>query len=73
MVSRAAGWVRVLCTASSWTKPAGGSALSSTRCASKTRVASAFAEAGECKLSCLSQYLGEGREQWLRPLQRVCQ
>jgi len=64
VVSRAAGWIRVLCTASELDEACRrlGSQLYALREQDARRLASvsAFAEATECKLSCLSQYLGEG-------------
>ena len=64
VVSRAAGWVRVLCTASELDDACRrlGAQLYALREQDARRFASvsAFAEATECKLSCLNQYLGEG-------------
>jgi ATP-dependent DNA helicase RecQ len=64
VVSRAAGWVRVLCSASELDEACRrlGAQLYALREQDARRLAavSAFAEAAECKLSCLSQYLGEG-------------
>jgi len=64
VVSRAAGWVRVLCTANELDEACRrlGAQLYALREQDARRLASvsAFAEASECKLSCLSQYLGEG-------------
>jgi ATP-dependent DNA helicase RecQ len=64
VVSRASGWVRVLCTASELDDACRrlGAQLYALREQDARRLASvsAFAEAGECKLSCLNQYLGEG-------------
>ncbi|HKO46983.1 MAG TPA: hypothetical protein VJV79_04630 [Polyangiaceae bacterium] len=64
VVSRAAGWVRVLCTASKLDEACRrlGAQLYALREQDARRLASvsAFAETGECKLSCLNQYLGEG-------------
>jgi len=64
IVSRAAGWVRVLCTAAELDEACRrlGAQLYALREQDARRLASvsAFAEASECKLSCLSQYLGEG-------------
>src|SRR6478609_7994806 len=67
VLSRAAGWVRVLCTASELDEACRrlGAQLYALREQDARRLASvsAFAEASECKLSCLSQYLGEGASQ----------
>ena len=67
VVSRAGGWVRVLCTASELDEACRrlGAQLYALREQDARRLASvsAFAEASECKLSCLSQYLGEGASQ----------
>ena len=67
VVSRAAGWVRVLCTASELDDACRrlGAQLYALREQDARRLASvsALAEAAECKLSCLSQYLGEGTSQ----------
>ncbi|HYP99479.1 MAG TPA: hypothetical protein VER96_12485 [Polyangiaceae bacterium] len=64
VVSRSAGWVRVLCTATELDEACRrlGTQLYALREQDARRLASvsAFAEANECKLSCLSQYLGEG-------------
>jgi len=64
VVSRAAGWVRVLCTATELDEACRrlGTLLYALREQDARRLASvsAFAEASECKLSCLTQYLGEG-------------
>ena len=64
VVSRSAGWVRVLCTATELDEACRrlGAHLYALREQDARRLAavSAFAEAHECKLSCLSQYLGEG-------------
>ena len=64
VVSRSAGWIRVLCTASELDEACRhlGAQLYALREQDARRLASvsAFAEAAECKLSCLSQYLGEG-------------
>lgn len=64
VVSRSAGWVRVLCTATEMDEACRtlGAQLYALREQDARRLASvsAFAEASECKLSCLSQYLGEG-------------
>ena len=64
VVSRASGWVRVLCTASELDEACRrlGTQLYALREQDARRLASvsAFAEAAECKLSCLNQYLGEG-------------
>jgi ATP-dependent DNA helicase RecQ len=64
VVSRTAGWVRVLCTASELDEACRrlGAQLYALREQDARRLASvsAFAEASECKLSCLNQYLGEG-------------
>ena len=64
VVSRAAGWVRVLCTANELDDACRrlGAQLYALREQDARRLASvsAFAESSECKLSCLSQYLGEG-------------
>jgi ATP-dependent DNA helicase RecQ len=64
VVSRAAGWVRVLCSASELDEACRrlGAQLYALRERDAHRLASvgAFAEASECKLSCLNQYLGEG-------------
>ncbi|MEI9942126.1 MAG: hypothetical protein WDO69_33340 [Pseudomonadota bacterium] len=67
VVSRAAGGVRVLCTASELDEACRrlGAQLYALRAQDARRLASvsAFAEAAECKLSCLNQYLGEGISQ----------
>jgi ATP-dependent DNA helicase RecQ len=67
VVSRTAGWVRVLCTASELDEACRrlGAQLYALREQDARRLASvsAFAEASECKLSCLNQYLGEGASQ----------
>jgi len=67
VVSRAAGWVRVLCTATELDEACRrlGAQLYALREQDARRLASvsAFAEASECKLSCLNQYLGEGMSQ----------
>jgi len=67
VVSRSAGWVRVLCTATELDEACRrlGARLYALREQDARRLASvsAFAEAHECKLSCLSQYLGEGDSQ----------
>ena len=67
VVSRAAGWVRVLCTASELDEACRrlGAQLYALREQDARRLASvsALAEAAECKLSCLNQYLGEGASQ----------
>ncbi len=64
VVSRTAGWLRVLCTASELDEACRrlGAQLYALREQDARRLASvsAFAEAHECKLSCLQQYLGEG-------------
>jgi ATP-dependent DNA helicase RecQ len=64
VVSRAAGSVRVLCTASELDEACRrlGAQLYALREQDARRLASvsALAEASECKHSCLSQYLGEG-------------
>lgn len=64
VVSRSAGWVRVLCTATELDEASRqlGAQLYALREQDARRLASvsAFAEANECKLSCLNQYLGEG-------------
>ena len=64
VVSRTGGWVRVLCTASELDEACRrlGAQLYALREQDARRLASvsAFAESTECKLSCLSQYLGEG-------------
>ena len=64
VVSRTGGWVRVLCTASELDEACRrlGAQLYALREQDARRLASvsAFAESSECKLSCLSQYLGEG-------------
>ncbi|HET7541676.1 MAG TPA: hypothetical protein VFK05_17500 [Polyangiaceae bacterium] len=64
VVSRTAGWVRVLCTASELDEACRrlGARLYALREQDARRLASvgALAEADECKLSCLNQYLGEG-------------
>lgn len=64
VVSRAAGWIRVSCTATELDEACRrlGTQLYALREQDARRLASvsAFAEANECKLSCLSQYLGEG-------------
>lgn len=64
VVSRAAGWVRVSCTASELDEACRriGAQLYALREQDARRLASvsAFAEATECKLSCLNQYLGAG-------------
>ena len=64
VVSRSAGGVRVLCTATELDEACRrlGAQLYALREQDARRLASvsAFAEAGECKLSCLNQYLGEG-------------
>jgi ATP-dependent DNA helicase RecQ len=67
VVSRSAGLVRVLCTATELDEACRrlGAQLYTLREQDARRLASvsAFAEAHECKLSCLSQYLGDGRSQ----------
>jgi len=67
VVSRSGGWVRVLCTASELDEACRrlGSQLYALREQDARRLASvsAYAEASECKLSCLNQYLGEGVSQ----------
>ena len=67
VLSRAAGWIRVLCTATELDEACRrlGAQLYALREQDARRLAavSAFAEASECKLSCLSQYLGEGASQ----------
>jgi len=67
VVSREAGWVRVLCTASELDEACRrlGTQLYALREQDARRLASvsAFVEASECKLSCLSQYLGEGESE----------
>ncbi len=64
-VSRTGGWVRVLCSASELDEACRrlGTQLYALREQDARRLASvsAFAESTECKLSCLSQYLGEGK------------
>ena len=64
VVSRTGGWVRVLCSASELDEMCRrlGAQLYALREQDARRLASvsAFAESSECKLSCLSQYLGEG-------------
>ncbi|MET0790162.1 MAG: helicase-related protein [Polyangiaceae bacterium] len=64
LVSRTGGWVRVLCSASELDEGCRrlGAQLYALRERDARRLASvsAFAESDECKLSCLSQYLGEG-------------
>ena len=64
VVSRASGWIRVLCTANELDEACRrlGAQLYALREQDARRLASvsAFAESAECKLSCLSQYLGEG-------------
>src|SRR6478735_992634 len=65
VVSRSAGWVRVLCTATELDEACRrlGSQLYALREQDARRLAavSALAEASECKLSCLNQYLGEAK------------
>ena len=64
VVSRTGGWVRVLCGASELDEACRrlGAQLYALREQDARRLAaiSAFAESSECKLSCLSQYLGDG-------------
>ncbi|HEY0463939.1 MAG TPA: helicase-related protein, partial [Polyangiaceae bacterium] len=64
VVERSAGSVRVLCTATELDEACRrlGAQLYALREQDARRLASvsAFAEAAECKLSCLNQYLGEG-------------
>jgi ATP-dependent DNA helicase RecQ len=64
LVSRTGGWVRVPCTASELDEGCRrlGAQLYALRERDAQRLASvsAFAEASECKLSCLNQYLGNG-------------
>ncbi|MEO6601451.1 MAG: hypothetical protein ABIQ16_16360 [Polyangiaceae bacterium] len=64
LVSRTGGWVRVLCTASELDEGCRrlGAQLYALRERDARRLASvsAFAESGECKFSCLNQYLGDG-------------
>lgn len=64
LVSRTGGWVRVLCTAPELDEGCRrlGAQLYALRERDARRLASvsAFAEATECKLSCLNQYLGDG-------------
>jgi ATP-dependent DNA helicase RecQ len=64
VVARTGGWVRVLCSASELDEACRrlGAQLYALRERDARRLASvsAFAEANECKLSCLDQYLGDG-------------
>jgi ATP-dependent DNA helicase RecQ len=64
VVSRTGGWVRVLCSAEELDEACRrlGAQLYALREQDARRLASvsALAEAEECKLSCLGQYLGEG-------------
>lgn len=64
IVSRTGGWVRVLCTAEELDEACRrlGAQLYALREQDARRLASvsALAEASECKLSCLAQYLGDG-------------
>jgi ATP-dependent DNA helicase RecQ len=64
LVSRAVGWVRVLCTATELDEGCRrlGAQLYALRERDARRLASvsAFAESSECKFSCLNQYLGDG-------------
>jgi len=64
VIERTSGWVRVLCSASELDEACRriGAQLYALREQDARRLASvsALAESSECKLSCLSQYLGDG-------------